>query len=271
MQNNYLVDQYLYCLQLEKQLNLNEELELLEEISLSSLKNFYEKRYKKIESILKQFNVSTRKIKESATRLASDVRKDFEKGLTPEQTSQKILNKVTSEMKSQALKAKAKIEQLSLQKKLIISILGFIACLYIGTMLSVSLSVFIKDKTVLTRIVSVVVAPLTEEALKNYFIVRGLPWVGTGVVFGIEFLVYVLNLIFSGFSLIRTLILRLTTIMMHFSTTFIQKKIIDMADDTEEDIMKKRYIAFATGVAIHSLWNAFSIVYDDQISAWSMK
>ena len=149
------------------------------------------------------------------------------------------------------------------------ALLGLFVILVIGTVFGSILLPMVGD-AVTMKIMTIVVAPMTEEALKTYFIARGLPWVGTAVVFGLELVQYIGTIVMQGGKLSKALVLRAISLLMHFSTTYIQKKIIDSAVD-EDDIKKKMFVAWLTGCAVHMAWNVFAIVYNNELMAWSQK
>ena len=118
---------------------------------------------------------------------------------------------------------------------------------------------------------AVVVAPMLEEAVKNWFIQKNMPWVGTGVVFGIELVMYVFSIMAAGGSLPAALVARLAGLLMHFGTTAIQKYMMDKDKDKGYDVMPGQQkqtvlLAWSTGVLIHATWNALAIMYSKDLN-----
>ena len=101
-----------------------------------------------------------------------------------------------------------------------------------------------------------VVAPMTEEALKNYFIQMKMPWMGVSIVIGLEADMYLTNMIRKGYNIPMAVLARVVALAIHFSTTFIQKKIIESGEDKYGD-SDRAFIAWMVGVAIHASWNTF--------------
>jgi len=265
---NTLVEQYLFMTQqIEQNVCLNEIESLIQELSLSDFSN-YAKKFSLIEKALKQYGVSVEKLKLFSFKLKNKVEKMFDKGMTPEQASEQLVNALKDEAIATAKHLASKYNEETLPNKIYIALCMFITVLMINSIIGSILIPIAGDKAF--SILAVVVAPMVEEAAKNYFIAQGLPWVGTGIVFGLELLQYLLSLMMQGLKIGKIIILRIASLLMHFGTTFVQKKIIDSSDsDSEGDYNNKRFIAWTVGVGIHATWNLFAIIYNDQIIGWA--
>jgi hypothetical protein len=61
------------------------------------------------------------------------------------------------------------------------------------------------------------------------------------------------------------MIVRLSSLLLHFTTTFIQKKIIEKGEENKKDYL---FTAWIAGVAVHSMWNILAAVYQENIAGW---
>mgnify|MGYP001245839149 CR=1 FL=1 len=265
---NTLVEQYLFMTQqIEQNVCLNEIESLLQELSVSDFSN-YAKKFSLIEKALKQYGVSVEKIKAFSFKLRDKVKIMFDKGMTPEQASEQIVNDLKDEAIATAKHLASKYNEVTLPSKIYLGLCMFIVVVMINSLIGSILIPIAGDKAF--SILAIVVAPMVEEAAKNYFIGQGLPWVGTGIVFGLELLQYLMILMIQGLKVGKIIILRIASLLMHFGTTFVQKKIIDSAvNDSGDDYNNKRFIAWTVGVGIHATWNLFAIIYNKEIIGWA--
>jgi hypothetical protein len=271
MIQTYLIEDYLNYIHMEEQYNLTEqETEMLiEMISKDDVAKFVKKQLKFIEGVLKTFKVNIKYIKDAASKNVVKLERAFQDGKTPEQISSIMVTDGYNALKKETSKIKDKFKEIPTDKKLWIALLSFIVIVYVATLISVALSSVIANPVVVTYITSIIVAPMIEEAAKNYFIARGMPWVGTGVVFGLELIQYMLGVLFSGTKvIIKFLALRIVALLMHFSTTYVQKKIIEKGEESGKDAAFKAWIV---GVGIHMLWNLFATIYQKQLSNFVTK
>lgn len=265
--NRQEIEQYLYLVQEIEQSKCLLEVEvMLNEISLDDVKK-YVSNMKVVEDILKKYNVSVIELKRFGKILSNKVTSLYKKGVPVEEAS----NVITKDMTNYAMKKIKTLlyryEEMSLTEKILLSLSFFIIVGMINGLAADLVYSITGDAEASHYITAIVVAPMTEEGIKNYFIEKGMPWVGTGVVFGLEFLAYVLMMIKGGISIGKALIARLIGLLIHFTTTFIQSKIIDTAEvDNEDDREQKRLIAYVTGVCIHAAWNTFAVVYNKEIN-----
>jgi hypothetical protein len=213
------------------------------------------------------YNISVDPIRKLGKKQGELLRKEFDKGTTPEQLGKKIASSVKNFIIEQGKKAVKSFKETEFKKKILVGILVLCIIFYTNSLLVYLLSLVLSPSMV-TPIVAIVLAPLVEEAAKTFFIKKDMPWVGTLVVFGLEAVQYIFMLILSGATITGTLILRLATILMHFSTTYVQKKIIDKHEIGDK---KAEYIAWATGVGIHAAWNAVAIVFNTKIMSFISK
>lgn len=265
--NRKEIDQYLYLVQEIEQTKCLLEVEvMLNEISLDDVKK-YVSNMKIVENILNKYNVSVTELKRFGKTLSNKVTSLYKKGIPVEEASHEITKDMTNFTMKKIKKLIYRYEEMELSEKILLSIALFVV---VGTIHGIAADLIYaitKDANAAHYITAIVVAPMTEEGIKNYFIEKGMPWVGTGVVFGLELLAYVFMMIRSGIEIGKALIARLIGLLIHFTTTFIQKKIIDTAEvGNEDDHEQKRLIAYVTGVCIHAAWNTFATVYNKEIT-----
>ena len=263
MQQQILIDNYLGYIQTYERTQVIAELDyLVEIIAIDKLKNLTQKQLKFAEKTLSKLKINVGALKVKGAAVGRRLKADFDKGKTPEQVSAQLTKQIAKDIKNSLKRSKEAIYKLSLGKKIAISIVALLIVFYVNTMLATLLTLVISNPATVGKVVAIVIAPMVEEAAKNYFIQQGMPWTGTAIVFGIEAIQYILTLIFvGGAKLTKTILLRLTSLLMHFSSTFVQKKIIESGEDRE-------FIAWTVGVGIHASWNALALFLDAKIIAW---
>lgn len=261
-QNQILIDNYLGFLHsIERSYMINEQDYLIEMISKEKLVNLTQKQLKYIEKALIKMKVGVASVKAKAKSFSVKLKKDYDKGMSSDQASKQITSDAVSVVGKALYQVKDKVLEMSMGEKILVGICAFLIIIYINTVLG-SIAVLTLGPEIGSTIISVIIAPMVEEAAKNFFIREKMPWVGTSIVFGAEALHYIYQLFHAGLGgLSKILILRLAAILMHFSTTYIQKKIIESGEDRE-------FIAWIVGVGIHSSWNILGILLNQKIGAW---
>lgn len=236
---------------------------LIESLTFDKIKSSFTSNLSKIEDILKSY-VDVSKVKAKAKQLSVDMKNEFKKGISSEEMGKKLTKLVSKEILSfiEPLKKKIieKVSTLSTVKKILFSIIGLIIIVFLNTFMLNVAYIFTGSRYTAAIISMTIIAPITEEALKNYFIMKGMPWTGTAVVFGFELITYVIQLVNLGMSLPRALIARAITLLFHFSTTWIQKTIIDrytIDGKVDTDVV---FRAWFIGALCHCAFNTLAIV-----------
>jgi len=262
-----LINNYLGFLQsIERSHVITETDYLIEIISKEKLTNLTKKQLEFIEKTLVKFKINISSLKSKAKQQAYKLKAEFDKGKTPEEVSDKMMQHVSKEVKYALKKSKDKIKELSTTKKIVFGIIAFLIIFYVNTIISQLLLLVVSNPTTVVSIIALVVAPLVEETAKSFFIKKDMPWIGTSVVFGLEAIHYIAQLIFSGGAAIAKMaVVRLAALLMHFSTTYIQKKIIEKGEAEDKD---RAFIAWTVGVGIHISWNAMALLINDKTTAW---
>lgn len=229
---------------------------LIEAMNFNRLQKVFTKHFSMAEKILKKHKVPVQKIKATGKRMGKVVEKGYRQGIPPDRIAAQIQRSVIKDIRGVI----APLEKDdSIGDKLLLAIAGLVVMMFIGSLMGVVMlgpaAIFGIEPLFL---VACVVAPLTEEALKAYFIEMGIPWLGTSIFAGIEAIQYVTMLMIGGMGAMKAVLTRTLPVLLHFGTTAIQKKINDSPKEGEED--KKFFMAYAAGVGIHAMWNIMAIV-----------
>ena len=107
-----------------------------------------------------------------------------------------------------------------------------------------------------TFITALIVAPVTEEFFKLYTMKSGYGPTALFLFNAFEFSQYVLLMIAQGISPIKAILVRLVTVIMHYTSAGTQKYFYDK--DEEET-------GYRLSILIHSLFNFFAIFYAESI------
>ncbi len=258
------VDQYLNYIDESYIITEFERMELLsEKLSFDKIISTTKTKLLKVEQIVgKHTDVS--KIKSAAKSVVgkykSKVMKLHKQGINPEKAGLELSKEIGRDIKKIILKTKDDFLELGTGKKIAIALGMFVVLIFLNTLILAVIFSIIREPKVVTYISCVIVAPLTEELLKQYFIQKGMPWVGTGVIFGIEAVIYVAKMMMIGMNIPKAIIMRIAGLLMHFTTTAIQKTFYE-----EDEALAGWIIA----VFIHASWNAIAISYNDEFINWA--
>jgi len=107
-----------------------------------------------------------------------------------------------------------------------------------------------------------VIAPIFEELMKKYAIDKKVPWLTTTIFNMYEFITYRMLIKSVGGKELKTIALRGSTVLMHYLTTYVQKRFV------EKDKPKTGY---AIAVTIHAAWNIAAVLLNDKIMGWVVK
>jgi hypothetical protein len=243
---------------------------LMEKVDYEKSSKFVKDKMKHIETTLKKHGVSVSNLKAHAKGFAGKLETYHKKGLTPDQASKKMVGDLFKVAKDEIVKVKKKFDVAAMAqegaKKVLISIAFYIIIVVVNTAIFIAMAKMGVNPFMLMPITAIVVAPMVEEAAKNYFIQKNMPWVGTGVVFGIEAVTYVFAMMSAGLSVPAAIITRVIALLMHFGTTAVQKAIMKQKDNmTPEEESKYMWAAWVAGVMIHASWNALALTYNQEL------
>jgi hypothetical protein len=265
MKDNYLLlDSYVYINEIEEYFILNEGL------SFDAIYDKYIDLTKKARKILKDNNVNISSLESAGKKIGSNLKKQYENGKTPQEVSKMFTNQITSVIKTamQPVLKKVqamgdKVDEFKYWEKILVVVGIFCLLMVVQTACMIPLMITFGPRTGMI-INAIVFAPIFEEAIKTFYITSGMPWSGTAMLFGLEFINYVVKMAIMGLSIPGAIIVRTMALAMHFSTTYIQKLIMDKTQDSP-DQGKYMFAAWMAGVAIHMSWNTFGIIYDKEI------
>lgn len=247
---------------------IKEQEYLLETMTMDDVKKVSNK-LNLVKKYAAKYGITQSGIDKMVSGVQSKIRNMYDSGMSPEEAGKNVSKMLKKAVIQKLKQTKAKYKELRTDQKILIAVLGFICIMVMNTTVALMLMATPIGPAAALHITCVVVAPMVEEALKSFFIAKGMPWVGTGVVFGLELVNYMFNGMKMGLRLGRFLIARLCGLLMHFSTTFVQKKIIDSA--SEESKSEAMFVAWATGFAIHAMWNLMAVVYAEDIGRLLVK
>lgn len=257
MHNQAVMDEYLEFLRVtEHSYIVTEQEYLMEAISPDALVQGMKKKVDYIEKHMRQLKVNVNQLKAQGKKMGGWLKKQHKMGKSPEQVNKVIVDSMARTIKPHFAKLQQKFQQRSAGEKVLIGLAAFLVILYINSMIG-SVAVLVAGQMAGQVITAVVIAPIVEEAAKAYFIQQGLPWIGTGVVFTIEAAMYIFTMLAMGTKLITAVLTRALALLFHFSTTYVQKNIVDKGKASGEDTA---FAGWLIGVGMHAAWNTMAVV-----------
>lgn len=239
---------------------------LVKSNTIDKLKKSYRVNIKLVKDYLLKQGVDVARIKKESVKVAHSVKQDFEKQKSPQIVQEKLFKGINTIVVSEIASIKSSFVEKTIGEKISASIIMFLIVLCINTIFLILLSSIFGSLAYI--IVVIIIAPIIEETAKRWAISQNHPWVYTGVFAGLELLQYVFSFLLSGANLIPTLIIRISALIMHFSTTAIQKYFYDK--DVEENNLSKDYtkVGYILAIFIHVTWNLIGTVFDKELSAF---
>lgn len=272
---NAMVDGYLFYL------NEFENIDYLQEgvfdnikgkiiSNLDKLNSNTKSNIKTMEGTLKKYGLNVAEMKR-------DINKKFLK-YKNDKDLKRIQNKESLKKTMGDIRAyyKTKIEEIKEEKELSEKILMSLRILMQVLILSISISIIIgtilsyMTAAILSQSIGVlvgeffsgvIVAPLVEELGKKVAINLKIPWLYTGIFSAVEFFMYVVWMLFMGMSLPLIVLKRSFAVLLHFSTTYIQKKISE-SDDINMNNKEKQKLGYRVAVGVHALFNAVAMIIE---------
>jgi len=225
------------------------------------------KKFNLIKKISAKYGIYEKEIKKMVSSAEEKVMDLYESGVQPKEAGEKLSSLLKKEIvkKIKSVHTKYKYGQLRADEKILIAIAGFIIVFAVNIMILKLLAASSLSQIKAIYIASVILGPIIEESLKTYFIAKKMPWVGTTVAFGIEAVQNAFMAIQMGGNIAKVIILRTAALLMHLTTTFIQKKIIDNYDDDSKAI----FIAWLSGTVVHMTWNLATLLNAEKIATWA--
>ena len=259
MQNN-IVDSYMDYIQSELNFSLNEE--FLQEIALidkDKLVNSYKKNMKAVKMVLKDHGVDLNYIESQGKKAASIVKNAHKRNIPPKDVSKTVINKVFKPSIKKFVKGSITTAdddlEIPAEEKVFRSLMIFFIVGIVNTFLML-LCVPLFGPEVAMVILAIVIAPFVEEYAKRMAIFGKYPFIFTGIFAGLEALQYIIMLLAAGKTLIFAVMIRVLGVMLHFSTTLVQKWFYDRYEGDKEKSLVGYYVA----VGIHSLFNTLAVM-----------
>lgn len=208
----------------------------------------------KLKSILSKNGIDTNKVDKSTKRIGTKLYKQiksYQKSkVPPKEAGAKLSQVFLSEFKQEieTLKAENRLSEAVWSSLLIVWALMVIH----GVVFNIIALVFIAAGTApatagiaAMTILAVAVAPFTEEFAKRFAVKNRFPWLYTTIFAWSEFIMYFFRLA-PVIGVTKTIIARLLAVVMHYSTTKIQKV------KEEEGASEEGY---TLAVIVHMVWN----------------
>lgn len=236
---------------------------------IDKLKDSYDKNIKIVKKILLDNGIDVSRIQNQGLLLGKTVKNDIKNREKPEVIQNKLIKGAAKIIKKEAISAKKSFEEKSLSEKITRSLFIFVIVLFLNTLFGGIFIGFLGEQVGIA-VLAVVIAPLVEESAKRLSIIHDHPWIYTGIFAGLELLQYVISLISAGGLLVPVLIVRLVTLLMHFSTTFIQKYFKEKGEEKNKQGMENNLemIGYFLAIGIHVTWNIIGLIMNKKIGAW---
>lgn len=236
---------------------------------IDKLKDSYDKNIKIVKKILLDNGIDVSRIQNQGLLLGKTVKNDIKNREKPEVIQNKLIKGAAKIIKKEAISAKKSFEEKSLSEKIARSLFIFVIVLFLNTLFGGIFIGFLGSQVGIA-VLAVVIAPLVEESAKRLSIIHDHPWIYTGIFAGLELLQYVILLISAGGLLVPVLIVRLIALLMHFSTTFIQKYFKEKGEEKNKQGMENNLemIGYFLAIGIHVTWNIIGLIMNKKIGAW---
>jgi tryptophan-rich sensory protein len=236
---------------------------------IDKLKDSYDKNIKIVKKILLDNGIDVSRIQNQGLLLGKTVKNDIKNREKPEVIQNKLIKGAAKIIKKEAISAKKSFEEKSLSEKITRSLIIFVIVLFLNTLFA-GIFIGFLGAQVGIAVLAVVIAPLVEESAKRLSIIHDYPWIYTGIFAGLELLQYVISLISAGGLLVPVLIVRLIALLMHFSTTFIQKYFKEKGEEKNKQGMENNLemIGYFLAIGIHVTWNIIGLIMNKKIGAW---
>lgn len=232
-------------------------------VSINKMEKSYKHNIGVIEKYLKKYKVDVNFIKTSAKKASQFISNQHKKGIPAKQTSKdmvqtigkKTLSKVMGKVKSVSVATGLDLSDKIIRSIGIFVIMFFMSILLFGLANSIIVPLF--GSKMAYAFGAIVLAPFIEEYAKRFALLKGHPFIYTGIFAGIEALLYIVAITAAGGTLATAITVRAVAITMHFSTTYIQKLYHDKSIQTNNK--SKSLTGYYVAIGVHSLWNFLAI------------
>ena len=229
--------------------------------------DFLNSKIDKIKKELESSGVNTKKIIEISERWGhralDEIKSQGIKSIiNPQKVTIPFFKKALDEIKDDPNLVKIRPDDPSTAQKWIYSISILIIIIMLNTYLSIifvavgSMAAGANGAIVGYALLSIFIAPLTEETGKFFSIINKSEKEFLIALNGFELVHYVGALVATGVSLPMAVLTRLGPVLMHIATTYVQKHFIKRGEETKNISSAKTGLTI--GVVIHGVWNFFS-------------
>ncbi len=256
---------------LESYLNsLNEEYFILNELKLNDftidkIQKSFKHNLKTSEDFLKNRGINIDIIKNEAKKLKSSFIDMMDSNINPEDASKKISSELSNFIIDNIKKFNIKPDEKqnpSLMKKLVLTYIILNIVVFLNTLfLTVMAEGFFIPPEKAFALTAIVFAPIIEETGKAIALRSNFPYLYTGIFSFFEGLQYVIMLAVKGANIPLSILMRAVTVLMHFSTTIIQKYFYDKFG-SESNMTK---VSWVIAVLLHSGFNSLGLIYNNKI------
>jgi len=173
-------------------------------------------------------------------------------------------SKVADEIRKEKEKQGGDIKEENMEtwKAVLVSIVGCIILLYINSFLVIA-AISLFGPMIGSMVGTIVVAPLVEEFMKRIAVQMKIPYKYTGIFAGFEFILYISRFLAMGMTMPVIFAFRIPPVIMHFVTTFIQKKMHERGEgDPKSSSSQAGYLM---AVVFHSVYNDLAVIYNKEI------
>lgn len=215
--------------------------------------------------------IDVNRLKTGAKSIALSVKNDFKSRKNANVISKNLALKTSSLIKKEMSRVRSKIysKDKSVSEKIFASIALLGALLLVALIVDILVSIFF-GPTIGSLISALIAAPVLEEAAKQISITENYPWIYTSIFAGFEFIGYVVMLVLKGYRLGPVLIARGVGLILHFSTTYIQKYFAEKEQTkgptSFSDYEKFDTIGYYIGVGVHFTFNLLALIFNEKLT-----
>lgn len=246
---------------------------------LKQLIDRYQINLRLFEDWLRKKNINVREIKNDAKKDARRLRVLMTSKSTKEKVGSFVKEKTVVAVSKQMHRIKDNLTTAYKQEgfqAIILSILMVILVIFINTLFYEVIVFAFKGEVAGTLLGAIICAPLVEEYAKRLAILGGFPYMFT-TIFGLQEMIGAIrNLTEKGYSITKSIFMRLVGLLTHYATTMLQKHYYEKSiayktkkyDVYDEDKSKYGYFI---GIFIHALFNILTFVFNEPLDNWLRK
>lgn len=270
--NNLFLDEYLNILNediLNEGIFKDDAYKIIKLIQNYKLNLFFGEKF------LKDAKIKIKNIKEDARNTGNFVIGMIKKKRSNESISNFIKDKTIKVVSKNLKEISSEIKESYKSHgilNIILIIIVLITVIYLNTTFFIIISNFMSQQAAFT-VTAIICAPIVEEYAKRFAILKGFPYLYT-TIFGVtEMMQYVGGMLIAGYHPIKSLMIRIMTLAMHYSTTILQKyyhdKSIILKDENKDRYDQNESMkGYIFSVAVHSMWNTMGTIFDKALQIW---